>query len=390
MEYEIVNSLITNTVSTLFENRSKHIKYFLNTSIDKGMNLNENKSVDIPKTSNRKNKQSNLTDNNNSTTDIVNESKKNSSQTQTIQSNSNTNSSNNTNTALSISTPIVKSDPSTLTIEFWMNDSKRKQEVVYKKLGLNENKTSEKYLNTLKLDQLEVEKCKLKKELQEIDKDFLKIFKKNPVKHEKECLRTLYVYYTNLKNAIALKSGNSKSSSVDSKQSSNTVESVIDDRYNIENNNTTKKDKDKEKNKDKDNTNVKDKDNKNDNKENDSKINTINNNNNTKKEKDKENEDLKLDDNKTLSQYVIEKLQEIKSYNYNQLKEMETKLNNDQQSYKKILYDYQKDFLLKNNRKVKYYKDVYDVRFEYNSYKDNKILLKEIEDRFKNLKISNI
>ena len=45
------------------------------------------------------------------------------------------------------------------------------------------------------------------------------------------------------------------------------------------------------------------------------------------------------------------------------------------------------EFLRKNNRKVKYYKDIIEVEYEYNKYKDNRVKIREIEDILSNLKI---
>jgi hypothetical protein len=52
----------------------------------------------------------------------------------------------------------------------------------------------------------------------------------------------------------------------------------------------------------------------------------------------------------------------------------------DQIDLKQKLHNYQKEFYQQHNRKVKYYKDIIGMEIEYQSYKENKMRIKQILD----------
>lgn len=296
MEYEVMNTILYNTVSSLFQSKHKHLKYF-QANIPTDRSITEKEKIEIPK------KYSNVkTDDG--------------------------------------KPPIIN------TIEDWLNDANRKLNYVMKKLNINQSKLNIKYLNTLGLDEIEKEKSKVKKELQEIDKEFTKLFKREPAKNEKEVLRPLYVYYNDLKQIITNKKGTG-GGSVSSSQEK-TKEMNLEKEKDFKRPNSSKQ------------------------LDNESQL--------LKKSK---NED-KNNKNKLLSDQVKRPSSaKLKAYQQLSTDELinELQVIKDQQIlYKQKLHDYQKDFHQRNNRKVKYYKDIEEVEFEYNSYKENRLLIKDIED----------
>lgn len=279
---ELLNLMLTSTVSSLFTDRQKHIKYF----------ISEESGVDrtIPKSSTRKELES------------LKESVKESRDLK----------------------------------EFVLVDKSGKSYDCRAKLqnSLNILRLSEKVINegdlTYKtLEFLENEKKKVKKELQNLDNDFLRHFGRNPEKNEKEAYRLIYVYYKNLKNAIeAKKTGKSQ----------------------------TKKKNDQV------NINLKE---------------------TNKRPQSHSNSEIKLEDKNRDSEIKRSSSYKNKEYNQSEINEFKNELSilmKQQEQFKVKLHDYQIDFLKKNNRKVKYYRDIIEVEYEYNKYKENRQRIREIED----------
>ena len=292
---EVLNSLLTNTVSLLFSDRQKHFKYFISDD------TYSNDKIDIPKSSTRKERET-------------------------------------------INAQISKEKQEKNIILIDKNgkvyEARKKLEIVMTKIGLNEKKANELDLTYYSLEHLENEKSKIKRELQELDKDFMLYLGRMPEKQEKEVYRLLYVYYKNIKSSIdAKKSGkqiktNKKSLNdqiiINAKESSKRPSSV-----------------------------------------------SVEVNKQDIQQESKIRESSAKNDKKTI--YSNKEIDEFK-------KELES-LTEEQLEFKQKLHDYQLEFLRKNNRKVKYYKDIIEVEYEYNKYKDNRVKIREIEDILSQLKL---
>lgn len=87
-------------------------------------------------------------------------------------------------------------------------DGSKKLEAAIANLCLTEKGISERNSNffmSKSVEYLENEKSKVKKELQALDKDFHKQFGRYPEKSEKEIFRLLYVYYKTVKSVLEKK-----------------------------------------------------------------------------------------------------------------------------------------------------------------------------------------
>ena len=67
------------------------------------------------------------------------------------------------------------------------------------RLGLQESKLSGKHLQSKQMEELQVEKKKVKNELKAYDQAFLGRFGRVPNRVEKEPMRQMYLYYKRLK-----------------------------------------------------------------------------------------------------------------------------------------------------------------------------------------------
>lgn len=328
MEYELLNSMLTVSVSNLFiNNRLKHMRYF--------MSEEAGEKIDIPKSSTRRREED-----------------------------------------LGISLNNNKTQNAAASIEQWRTkDSKKKLADTMAKLGINEAKINDIDLSNFSLEYLEEEKSKIKKELQELDKDFLRQFNRMPEKNEKEIYRPLYIYYRELKFAIE-----AKKSGKPLKQKNKEVSS---------------KEKEKKSEVNKESINKIESSQKETSKRSQSTGNTIT----SESKKDEQLTKIHKEDQggMLLSQdesqykgrsasaknkrYTNTEIEEFK-------KELET-LKMVQLEYKEKLHDYQMDFLKKNNRKVKFYKDIIEVEFEYNAYKENRVKIRDIEEILSNHSAKN-
>jgi hypothetical protein len=291
---EVLNSLLTNTVSLLFSDRQKHFKYFISEE-----NFTTDK-IDIPKSSTRKEREN-----------------------------------------LNAQMLKDKQDKGITLIDKFgkIYDAKRKLEIVMSKIGLNEKKANEIDLTYNSLEHLENEKSLIKRELQELDKDFMLYFGRMPEKQEKEVYRLLYVYYKNIKSSIdAKKSG--KQIKVNKKNPNDQIT------LNTKDSNKRPSSVSNE-------------------------VNKINIQENKNRSSSAKNDKKNIYSNKEIDEFKKELVE----------------LSDEQVEFKQKLHDYQLEFLRKNNRKVKYYKDIIEVEYEYNKYKDNRVKIREIEDILSNLKV---
>jgi hypothetical protein len=155
MEFELVNDILTSTVSKLFLNQIKHLNYF---------RTEEAVKSEIPKSSKREE-----------------------------------------------STPVVVKASADTDLKSWKAQGKIKLEIAMKKLNIDEQRIKSPNLTNFGIDFLQAEKAKVKSELKKFDNEFIENFSRPPCKTEKEIMRPLYAYYKYLKKAIDVKKNEPKS-----------------------------------------------------------------------------------------------------------------------------------------------------------------------------------
>ena len=331
MDIEILNDLLNTTISSLFLNKEKHINYF--TRDDD--NLNYPSDIQI-----NNNKNMNLNNNQNKNYEYKNENFDN--QYENIEDNN-------------LCTP-----------ELWIKTiGKKKFEDSLKKLNLDEKKINSKYLQTFSLQNLLIEKAKVKNELKKYDNDFKKVFKQMPSRNEKEIMKPLYIYYKTIKNNIEKKKNASVSNTVNPNNNMNKNNNNMNINYNNVRN---------------------DKVNVNNNNNNYFANNNLNSNNQKKNTmtniyKNSNN----LINNNNLTNTLIEKKDKKRKLTKEEMNLLENEyyeLKKEQNLLKNKLRNYQAEFTKINNRKVKFANDILPVKKEYDKYKANKTRIQEIKDLF--------
>ncbi len=209
------------------------------------------------------------------------------------------------------------------------------------KLNLDNNKILGKHLTDQNLEDLLLEKKKVKNELKVYDQAFMNQFQRAPGRNEKEPMRNLYMYYKRLKQHIHKKQALQRQirNSTQTQSSSNSHISLVSSES------ASKK--------------------------------PLNNPEDATEESKNMNEQMaNLYDkfggqNKLMKQLGVKskldvqhKLQEIK----NQRKELRTRLD-----------EFQKNFIRDHNRKIRYTKDIAPVAAEFKRYKDLKADLSKLE-----------
>jgi len=300
-----------------------------------------------------------------------------------------------------------------------------------RRLNVDEQRIKSKNLINFGLDFLLAEKAKVKAELKRYDNEFLDLFHRSPTRTEKEVMRPLYMYYKNLKNTIDQKqssdgkavstgaysrqssnnSGKSNSSSSNKKipdtsavnlsnvanlgtlnDHSSNISEINLNNVNLGTNKSFFKGEEKRHNSVTNNMNMN---------SNISPYNTFNigkdGKDNTRKERSssassifsissnndsKANDLLSLDEksNSSKKSHSVSKDKKLTRSEFNAYeKELDTLLR-EQVELKQRLHAYQKEFYEVHNRRVKYYKDIIGIEFEYQKYKTNKTRIKEIEE----------
>jgi hypothetical protein len=323
-------------------------------------------------------------------------------------------------------------------INNWKNSGFVKLEEAMRRLNLDDHRIKSKNLTNFGIDFLLAEKSKVKAELKKYDNDFLEMFHRLPNRNEKEVMRPLYMYYKNLKNSIDFKHNSDKSSgsigsatysrqntngsikstsSISSTSSikkpdsnnnmsnianlgtnnevSSNVSGLMVENINLGSNTSVKEQRrfssasnnsNMYSNNSTYNNFVYGKDSK-DVKENTrekrsssassaSSISSLNG--------DSKGSDIISFDDKpngpVKKYYNISKEKKLtKSELIGFEKELDT-IKKEQSELKHKLHAYQKEFYEVHNRRVKYYKDIIGIEYEYQKYKENKNKIKEIED----------
>ena len=178
MELDILNTLITNSVSTLFPDKKKH-QSFLIVDDDSKMFF----------------KQIQPQDNNIQRDNYIKETKPKTEQQQYSHQFQQQQHHQHSQQKLTLKNK-----------ELWA--MKKGQSIFMesmRKLGLDANIIRNKMYNQMSLEALKEEKAKVKNELKFYDSSFIEEFGIPPSRENKEIMKPLYLYYRSLKNAIDLK-----------------------------------------------------------------------------------------------------------------------------------------------------------------------------------------
>ena len=305
---------------------------------------------------------------------------------------------------------------------------KKKYEESLKRLQISEKMIASKTLIAqMNLEQLTNEKARVKQELKKYDEDFYQVFKTKPAKENKEVMKPLYYYYQKIKLEITKKSNNNEKNSETiirnnehnnnqlNKQSNNMNymnntntqsvfpsvitynESTLLQETNYGNNtanlNTNQMQLDNNRtNKFVSNNNTYHISTKN-NSINTVNSNTSNNNYNVFHRKANSGGGISNNTQKVKKEeFVINKANKKRSLSKEEINALEKEyftIKNEQNNLTQMLRNYQNEFQKTNNRKVRWAKDIKPVEKEYNKYKMNKERIKQIKELFGYMESNN-
>ena len=404
MEVDILNDILSRTVSNLFSDKMKHMSYV---SEDDGGDKPELSLEEINPAKNIKNNKNEIINIKNQNQNLNEPQPKKNLIEKLINNNIQKNNSlkqNNINNNLENNQKTENLSPK----KWCLTIGKKKYEESLKRLQISEKMIASKTLIAqMNLEQLVNEKARVKQELKKYDEDFYHVFKTKPAKENKEVMKPLYYYYQKIKLEISKKSNNENNSETiirnDHTQTNNTsnTQSIFPSTitYNestlmqestfgntttntnqiqIENNRTNKFSL---------NTNANTyhiNNNKN------ISVNTVNtntNNNNYNVFHRKANSGGGINNTQKLKKedFIINKASQKRSLSKEEINALEQEyfnIKNEQNNLTQMLRNYQNEFQKTNNRKVKWAKDIKPVEKEYNKYKMNKERIKQIKELF--------
>lgn len=404
MEVDILNDILSRTVSNLFSDKMKHMSYV---SEDDGGDKPELSLEEINPAKNIKNNKNEIINIKNQNQNLNEPQPKKNLIEKLINNNIQKNNSlkqNNINNNLENNQKTENLSPK----KWCLTIGKKKYEESLKRLQISEKMIASKTLIAqMNLEQLVNEKARVKQELKKYDEDFYHVFKTKPAKENKEVMKPLYYYYQKIKLEISKKSNNENNSETiirnDHTQTNNTsnTQSIFPSTitYNestlmqestygntttntnqiqIENNRTNKFSL---------NTNANTyhiNNNKN------ISVNTVNtntNNNNYNVFHRKANSGGGINNTQKLKKedFIINKASKKRSLSKEEINALEQEyfnIKNEQNNLTQMLRNYQNEFQKTNNRKVKWAKDIKPVEKEYNKYKMNKERIKQIKELF--------
>ena len=209
---------------------------------------------------------------------------------------------------------------SSISLDSWLKlDGPTLLQESMKRLKLDQTQIHKASVESLSLQELEEKKKLVKNELKRYDFSFENLFNRSPIRHEKEPMRPLYIYYKLIKQYLTKETEKSNNNMNNSSSNSNS--------------------------------------------------NNVNNNEkNYKKSKSFEiqNETNKIERPIKVSMAELKKRLE-------DLKKTKNDLRNK-------LHNYQQSFTKDNNRKIKYHKDIAPVEEDYKRYKDLKLEIIKLEE----------
>ena len=411
MEVDILNDILSRTVSNLFSDKMKHMSYV---SEDDGGDKPELSLEEINPAKNIKNNKNEIINIKNQNQNLNEPQQKKNLIEKLINNNIQKNNSlkqNNINNNLENNQKTENLSPK----KWCLTIGKKKYEESLKRLQISEKMIASKTLIAqMNLEQLVNEKARVKQELKKYDEDFYHVFKTKPAKENKEVMKPLYYYYQKIKLEISKKSNNENNSETiirnDHTQTNNTsnTQSIFPSTitYNestlmqestfgntttntnqiqIENNRTNKFSL---------NTNANTyhiNNNKN------ISVNTVNtntNNNNYNVFHRKANSGGGINNTQKLKKedFIINKASKKRSLSKEEINALEQEyfnIKNEQNNLTQMLRNYQNEFQKTNNRKVKWAKDIKPVEKEYNKYKMNKERIKQIKELFGHIENNN-
>ena len=426
MEVDILNDILSRTVSNLFSDKIKHMSYV---SEDDGGDKSELSLEE-------KNPQKIIKNKPESVNNVdINTKNQNKNEPQTKPNliekliNNNIQKNNNLKQNNIAENNQNNQAQENLSPKKWcLTIGKKKYEESLKRLQISEKMIASKTLIAqMNLEQLTNEKARVKQELKKYDEDFYQVFKTKPAKENKEVMKPLYYYYQKIKLEITKKSNNNEKNSETiirnnehqnnqlNKQSNNMNymnntntqsvfpsvitynESTLLQETNYGNNTTNL------------NTNQMQLDNNRTNKfisnnntyhistKNNS-INTVNSNtsnNNYNVFHRKANSGGGISNNTQKvkkEEFVINKANKKRSLSKEEINALEKEyftIKNEQNNLTQMLRNYQNEFQKTNNRKVRWAKDIKPVEKEYNKYKMNKERIKQIKELFGYMESNN-
>ena len=427
MEVDILNDILSRTVSSLFSDKLKHMSYVSEDDEGRKSELSLDNEINIQK--NLKNKNDNI---------YMQQKNQNEPQTKKnlieklINNNLQKNNSKQNNNIIENNQNNQKEE--NLSPKKWcLTIGKKKYEESLKRLQISEKMIASKTLIAqMNLDQLVNEKARVKQELKKYDEDFYHVFKTKPAKENKEVMKPLYYYYQKIKLEISKKSANKNeynsetiirnerhnnqpninqpnqnninytmstntqntfpstisyndsTLNQESTYGNNTISSGLNsNQIQIENNRT---------NKFSINNNTY---------HNNSKTNSINNinsmtnntNYNVFHRKANSGGGISTNTQKQKKEdFVINKVLKKRSLSKEEINALEQEyftIKNEQNNLTQMLRNYQNEFQKINNRKVKWAKDIKPVEKEYNKYKMNKERIKQIKELFFSIESNN-
>ena len=411
MEVDILNDILSRTVSNLFSDKMKHMSYV---SEDDGGDKPELSLEEINPAKNIKNNKNEIINTKNQNQNLNEPQPKKNLIEKLINNNIQKNNSlkqNNINNNLENNQKTENLSPK----KWCLTIGKKKYEESLKRLQISEKMIASKTLIAqMNLEQLVNEKARVKQELKKYDEDFYHVFRTKPAKENKEVMKPLYYYYQKIKLEISKKSNNENNSETiirnDHTQTNNTsnTQSIFPSTitYNestlmqestfgntttntnqiqIENNRTNKFSL---------NTNANTyhiNNNKN------ISVNTVNtntNNNNYNVFHRKANSGGGINNTQKLKKedFIINKASKKRSLSKEEINALEQEyfnIKNEQNNLTQMLRNYQNEFQKTNNRKVKWAKDIKPVEKEYNKYKMNKERIKQIKELFGYIETNN-
>ena len=407
MEVDILNDILSRTVSNLFSDKLKHMSFVSEDDggLQSDLSLEEKEDKKILK--NEKN---------------LNEPQPKKNLIEKLINNQKNKEKQNNNNIIENAQNNQKEE--NLTPKNWcLTIGKKKYEESLKRLQINEKMIASKTLiSQMNIDQLVNEKARVKQELKKYDEDFYQVFKTKPAKENKEVMKPLYYYYQKIKLEITKKSNNNEPNSEtiikserqnnnnninyinntntqktfpstvtynestltqENTYANNTINSGLNmnqnqtqaennrgnNKYSLNNNNTYHQ-------------NVKN-----------NSINNLNTNTNTNNNYNvfhrKANSGGGISSNnnnqKKKEEFVLNKNNKKRSLSKEEINELEKEyftIKNEQNNLTQTLRNYQNEFQNTNNRKVKWARDIKPVEKEYNKYKVNKERIKQIKELF--------
>ena len=415
MEIDILNDLLSRTVSNLFQNKMKHMSYL---SEDDGEKLEifpqESLNVNLKNNPNSHNSShsNNVANNNqngqpkkNLIEKIINNNMNN-NQKNIKQNNQN----NPKNQNQEINSPKI----------WCITVGKKKYEESLARLQINEKMIASRTLiNEMNLDQLVKEKARVKQELKKYDEDFFQVFKTKPSKENKEIMKPLYYYYQKLKLAITKKTNDSAPQEENADKNENQShkhhgsinsnanqiypsimsnnESLLTQEVSYANNNSETT-SELISNPSESNRQSKYNQNKNNgyrNSMNDAgNNNKLNNNMNYNVFHRKANSGGGVSSNPQIKveDFNLNRGNQKRSLSKEEMNVLEQEyfsIKKEQNNLTQMLRNYQNEFQKTNNRKVKWTKDIKPVEKEYNKYKANKERIRQIKELFGQIENNN-